>query len=209
LNEKGRPLDDHNITRHDYGGKIETDCKKMVDGMVEMFDEMGELALTRIFAELYRLDSAFDVADIPQADLDHFKLTWMLGLGELMFFGMTDQPKLEDIKDAFYDELDYSAEERNAEPFLRQARITLPRTINENTDFVERGLFNSPMSNREEDTPRNRGLGPQLATIITEVSFAGNLKVSPSFDNVRDIIEVEFNNAYGHCSIACNAFLVV
>ncbi|MBO32647.1 MAG: hypothetical protein CMM74_06675 [Rhodospirillaceae bacterium] len=202
-------MDDHDITRHDYGGKIETDCKKMVQGMVEMFDELGELALTRIYAELYRLNNNFDIGDIPQTDLDHFKLTWMLGLGELMFFSMADQPKLEDIKSAFYDELDYSAEERNAKPFLLQAKNTLPKIIRENSDFMERGIFNSTMSNREEDTPRNRGLGPQMATIITEVSFAGNRVLSPAFEKIRDTVEAEFNNAYGHCAIACNAFLVV
>ena len=174
-----------------------------------MFDEMGELALTRIFASMYRLDEKFDISEVPQTDIDHFKLTWMLGLGELMFFSMTDQPKLEDIKDAFYDELEISAVDRNAVPFLVQSKKTLPKIIQENTDFVERGLFNASISNRDEDTPRNRGLGPQMAEIITEVSFAANGSMSPFFETVRDTIEAEFNNAYGHCSIACNAFVVV
>ena len=122
---------------------------------------------------------------------------------------MTDQPKLEEIKEAFYDEMEITAQERNASPFLLESRASIPKIINRNSDFVERGLFNAPMSNREDDAPRNRGLGPELANVILEASFATNPIVGPVFDEILETFELEFNNAYGHCSIACSTFIVV
>ena len=41
---------DSDITRLDYGGKIATDAARMAAGMIEMFDEMADLALSRIIA---------------------------------------------------------------------------------------------------------------------------------------------------------------
>ena len=64
--------------------------------------------------------------------------------------------------------MEISAEERNAMPFLLEARTTIPKIIFSNTDFNENGIFNTLTSNRAEDTPRNSGLGPELAKIIME-----------------------------------------
>lgn len=202
-------MDEHNITRHDYGGKVETDCEKFIEGLIELFDDLADFALSRIYKQLYNANSNFDVDTLPKEDVDHFKLTWYVSLAELMFFSMTDQPKLEEIKEAFYDEMEITAQERNASPFLLEFRASIPKIINRNSDFVERGLFNAPMSNREDDAPRNRGLGPELANVILEASFATNPIVGPVFDEILETFELEFNNAYGHCSIACSTFIVV
>jgi hypothetical protein len=202
-------LDEHDITRHDYGGKVETDCAKFVDGLIELFDDLADFALSRLYKKLYSVNPDFDVETLPQADIDHFKLTWYVALAELMFFSMKDQAKLEEIKDTFYDEMELTAAERKATPFLLEARSAIPNIIARNSDFVERGIVNAPMSNRDEDTPRNRGLGPELASVILETSFATNPMVGPAYDDILETFELEFNNAYGHCSIACSTFTIV
>ena len=202
-------MDEHNVTRHNYGGKVETDCEKFIEGLIELFDDLGDFALSRLHKQIFKANPEYDASQLPQADIDHFKLTWYVALAELMFFSMTKQPKFEDIKDAFYDEMETTAAERNATPFLMEARAAIPNIIARDTDFVEHGIFNAPMGNREEDTPRNRGLGPELASAILETSFATNPLVGPFYEDILETFELEFNNAYGHCSIACATFVVV
>ncbi len=202
-------MDEHDITRHDYGGKVETDCKKFVAGLIELFDDLADFALSRLYKQVYSVNPDFDVDKLPQADVDHFKLTWYVALAELMFYSMADQAKLADVKDAFYDEMELTAAERNAIPFLLEARAAMPKIIARNSDFIERGIVNAPMSNREEDTPRNRGLGPELANVILETSFATNPMIGPAYEDILETFELEFNNAYGHCSIACSTFTII
>jgi hypothetical protein len=202
-------VDEPNITRHNYGDKVETDCEKFIEGFIELFDDLADFALSRLHKQIFKANPDFKPSQMPQKDIDHFKLTWYVALAELMFFSMTDQPKLEDIKDAFYDEMDITAAERDAAPFLMEARAAIPNIIARDTDFTENGIFSAPMSNRDEDSPRNRGLGPELASAILETSFATNPLVGPLYEEILETFELEFNNAYGHCSIACATFVVV
>ncbi len=202
-------MDEQNITRHDYGRKVETDCEKFIEGLMELFDDLADFALSRLHKQVFKANPAYDAKQLPQKDIDHFKLTWYVALAELMFFSMNDQPKLDEIKDAFYNEMDITAADRDAAPFLMEARAAIPKIIARNLDFVEHGIFNAPMSNRDEDDPRNRGLGPELASVILETSFATNPLIGPLYEEILETFELEFNNAYGHCSIACAAFTVV
>ena len=80
--------------------------------------------------------------------------------------------------------------------------------IQADTDFIERGIVSAPMSNDPDDAPRNRGLGPDMAARMTESAFAGSGRLTPILEAVGDLVEAEFNNAYGHGSIACDAFEV-
>jgi len=197
------------ITRHEYGGKVETDCDNFVGGLIELFDDLADFALSRILNKILKSDPNIDIKKLPQKDIDHFKLTWYVTLAELMFFSMRDQPKFEEVKNLFYAEIDLTAVKRNAVPFLMETRIAIPKLIQRDKDFVELGIFNSPMSNREEDTPRNRGLGPKLANIIIETSFATNPMIGKIYDEILEIFELELNNAYGHCSMSCATFVIV
>jgi hypothetical protein len=197
------------ITRHDYGGKIETDCTSFVEGLIELFDDLSDFALSRIHRQVFDSLANVNINKLPQQDINHFKLTWYIALAELMFFNMANQSKLDEIKDMFYVEMEISAQERNAAPFLLEARTTIPEIILRNKDFTKNGIFNTLMSNREEDTPRNNGLGPELARIIMETSFSTNFNVGPLYDEILEVFELEFNNAYGHCSIACSTFKIV
>ena len=202
-------MNDQNITRHDYGGKVETNCEKFVEGLIELFDDLSDFALSRIHKKIFESVPNYNVNKLPQKDINHFKLTWYITLAELMFFSMKSQPKLEEIRNMFYSEMEITAAERNATPFLMEARTTIPRIIMRNKDFTENGIFNTPTSNRAEDTPRNNGLGPELARIIMETSFSTNPIIGTLYDDILEIFELEFNNAYGHCSISCATFSII
>jgi len=202
-------LNDQNITRHDYGGKVETNCEKFIEGLIELFDDLSDFALSRIHKKIFESVPNYNVNKLPQKDINHFKLTWYITLAELMFFSMKSQPKLEEIRNMFYTEMEITAAERNATPFLMEARTTIPKIIMRNKDFTENGVFNTPTSNRAEDTPRNNGLGPELARIIMETSFSTNPTIGTLYDDILEIFELEFNNAYGHCSISCATFSII
>ena len=199
----------HNITKHDYGEKVETDCQIFVDGFIELLDDLADISLSRIINKVFKENSTFKIEQLPQKDIDHFKLTWYVSLAELMFFSMNEQPKLEDIKGEFYKQIELTASERNASPFLIETRTSIPRLIQNNKDFIERGIFSSPTNNRESDTARNRGLGPDLANTIIEASFTSNPAISNVLDEILEIFEQEFNNAYGHCSVSCATFIII
>jgi hypothetical protein len=202
-------LNDLNITQHDYGGKVETDCKQFIEGLIELFDDLSDFALSRIHTRIFDSTFKYKAEKLPQKDINHFKLTWYIALAELMFFGMKSQPRLEEIRNMFYTEMETTALERNAIPFLMEARTTIPKIIIRNKDFTENGIFNTPTSNRLEDGPRNSGLGPDLASIIMETSFSTNPAILPLYDDILEVFELEFNNAYGHCSIACATFNII
>ena len=202
-------MNDQNITRHNYGGKVETNCEKFIEGLIELFDDLSDFALSRIHKKIFESVPNYNVNKLPQKDINHFKLTWYITLAELMFFSMKSQPKLEEIRNMFYTEMEITAAERNATPFLMEAQTTIPKIIMRNKDFTENGIFNTPTSNRAEDTPRNDGLGPELARIIMETSFSTNPIIGTLYDDILEIFELEFNNAYGHCSISCATFTVI
>jgi len=202
-------LSDHDITLLGHGGHIEIDCETMVEGMFEMFDDLCDFALSRVYARTGELDGGFNFDAIEQSEIDRFKLAWHISLGELMFHGMKNQPRLKEIKNCFYAELERSAGKRKAKPFFDATRASVPGLIRADKDFVENGLFNRPTSNREDGDPRNQGLGPQLAGIIADAAFIDNDNVTQVSDKIRAVVEIEFNNAYGHASIACAAFDIV
>ena len=202
-------MNDQDITRHDYGGKVETDCEKFIEGLIELFDDLSDFALSRIHKRIFDATPHDRAEKLPQKDINHFKLTWYVALAELMFFSMKDQPRLDKIKSMFYAEMEATATERNAVPFLMEAKTTIPKIIMRNKNFTENGIFNTPTSNRSEDTPRNNGLGPELASIIMVTSFSTNPIILPLYDDILKIFELEFNNAYGHCSISCATFEIV
>ena len=91
------------ITRHDYGGKIETDCASFVEGLIELFDDLSDFALSRIHRQVFDSSANINNDKLPQQDINHFKLTWYISLAELMFFNMADQSKLAEIKNKFYE----------------------------------------------------------------------------------------------------------
>ena len=202
-------MNDREITRHDYGGKVETDCEKFIEGLIELFDDLSDFALSRIHKKIFDATPNDTAGKLPQKDINHFKLTWYVALAELMFFSMKDQPQLEKIRTMFYTEMETTATERDAMPFLMEAKTTIPRIIMRNKNFTENEIFNTPTNNRSEDTPRNNGLGPELAGIIMETSFSSNPNILPLYDDILEIFELEFNNAYGHCSISCATFNII
>ncbi len=134
-------MDEHDITRHNYGGKVEISCKKFVTGLIELFDDLADFALSRLYKRFYSVNSDFDVEKLPPADVDHFKLKWYVALRELMFFNMADQARLEDIKEAFYAEMELTAADRKAAPFLIKACSAIPKIITRNIDFFEREML--------------------------------------------------------------------
>ncbi|NQV55759.1 MAG: hypothetical protein HQ503_07870 [Rhodospirillales bacterium] len=200
--------DDHDITRTDYGGKLATDPTRMAEGMMEMFGDMADMALSRIFARTQALENGFDLNAVSQTDIGRFKIGWLVGLGELMFFGMRDQAKLGEVEKAYGGELETYAAEKNLSEFYAATSAAIPGLIAADADFTERGLFNAPMSNDPDERPRNRGLGPQMAARICDQAFSKNEKLTPIIEVIGELVEAEFNNAYGHGSIACNAFEV-
>ena len=202
-------MDKHDITTITYGGRVDTDAKTMVDGMIELFDDLCDMALSRIYNRLRQLDSGFDFAAIPTEQVSTYKITWVICLAELMFHSMTDQAKLDELKQTFYAEMDYEADQRRMSAYIAETLKSVPLKIAADTDFVENELFNRPLSNRDEDKPRNRGLGPDLAAIIFDNAFGDNPALASFSDELRPLVEVEFNNAYGHASIACSKFTIV
>ena len=204
-------LEKTGITRLDYGGRISTDALAMAAGMIEMFDDMADLALSRIYVQTAALDQGFDLAAIGQDDIGRFKIAWLASLGELMFHGLAGQvklaePKLAEVKRNYYTELTRSAKERGIEALAGKTAAAARAAIEADADFVERGIFSAPMSNDPDNAPRNRGLGPALAARMTETAFADSGKLKPILEAVGDLVEAEFNNAYAHGSVACAAF---
>ena len=105
--------------------------------------------------------------------------------------------------------MNLEAQERALQTFIKQALIRIPKVIEEDKDFVQNEIFSAPTENKESDEPRNRGLGPRLAKLILENAFGQNELLKPIYNDIRKVVEVEFNNAYGHCSISCSKFNIV
>ena len=95
-------MKEQNITLHDYGGKVETDCDSFIEGLIELLDELGDFGLSRIHKMVFSANPNINPKPLPKADIDHFMLTWYVALGELMFFSMKDEPEINSIIDKFY-----------------------------------------------------------------------------------------------------------
>ena len=203
--------DKHDIHTITYGGRIDTDAETMVDGMIELFDDLCDMALSRVYNRTRALDGGFDYNALAPEEISRFKITWVIGLAELMFFSMQDQPRLDHVRKKFYNEMDYEAGERKLQTFISTALKLIPETIRADKDFTDNEVFNTPMANDPEskEDPINRGLGRKLANMILENAFGKNEALKPVYEDIRKVVELEFNNAYGHCSIACSKFNIV
>ena len=105
-------------------------------------------------------------------------------------------------------EIDIAAAGHGMQGLAAEAGKTARAAIQADKDFIERGIVSAPMSNNPDDAPRNRGLGPDMARRMTETAFAGSGRLTSILEAVGDLVEAEFNNAYAHGSVACNAFEV-
>ena len=108
----------------------------MVDGMIELFDDFCDLALSRIYNSTHGIRGGFDFDALCPEEISRFKITWIICLSELMFFSMKDQPNLEPLKAHFREVLNLEAQERALETFIKQALIRVPEVIEEDKDFV-------------------------------------------------------------------------
>ena len=122
-------MNDQDITRHDYGVKVETDCEKFIEGLIELFDDLSDFALSRIHKRIFDATPNDRAEKLPQKDINHFKLTWYVALAELMFFSMENQPRSAEIKSMFYKEMEATATERNAMPFLMEVEDAAKQMI--------------------------------------------------------------------------------
>ena len=202
-------MDNHEINTISYGSRINTDVNTMVDGMIELFDDFCDLALSRIYNLTRGMDSGFDFDALSPKEISRFKIIWVICLAELMFFSMRDQPKIDQLRNIFQKKMELEARERSLQKFIDQALISVPDIIKKDTDFVENEIFNAPTENIETDEPRNRGLGPKLAGLILENAFGQNKPLKPIYSSMKKVVELEFNNAYGHSSISCSKFNIV
>jgi len=211
VTDSGTNPDTHEINTITYGGRIDTDAQTMVDGMIELFDDLCDMALSRVYNRTRALDGGFDFNALSPEEISRFKVTWVIGLAELMFFSMQDQPQVGHLRNTFYDEMSFEATESTLQTFVSTGLPLIQETIYIDKDFVENGIFNRNTANHpeSEDAFRNRGLGPTLAHMILENAFGNNLVLQPVYEEIRKVVELEFNNAYGHCSIACSKFNIV
>ena len=93
---------------------IEIDVDRMIAGLFELFDDLGDLALNRVVRRTESLESGFNPTAVAQPEVDRFKITWFVILGELMFREIRGD-KIEAVIDAFYAEMQLIAGERQAE----------------------------------------------------------------------------------------------
>ena len=185
---------------------IEIGAQRMVDGMFELFDELGDLALNRVVRLTRDLEGGFNPTLVTPDNVNRFKLTWFTAFGELMFHEM-EGSRVPQAEAAFWDEIAYQANERDEATFFADIRARLAAAIEEDAGYLTDGVFNQPKKNGGEG--RNSGLGVSLAALLAEVSFADNRALAPVMARVRETVEDELINAYGHATIACGRFRVV
>ena len=119
---------------------------------------------------------------------------------------MSEQAKLEHLKNRFYQLVKIDANERSLEIFVDGAISNVKSLINSDRDFVDNEILSFPASNQAEGDPSNHGLGPRLSQLILDNSFGQNQNFREFYPEIVKLIELEFNNAYGHASIACSKF---
>ena len=81
-------MNQHKINTISYGERIDTDVNTMVDGMIELFDDFCDLALSRIYNSTHGIRGGFDFDALCPEEISRFKITWIICLSELMFFSM-------------------------------------------------------------------------------------------------------------------------
>ncbi|MEE2746472.1 MAG: hypothetical protein VX617_06285 [Pseudomonadota bacterium] len=202
-------MENHKINTIVYGKRIETSVEMMSDGMFELFDDFCDLVLSRLYNQTKNLESGFNFEALKQNEIARFKVLWLVSLAELMFYSMQKQPKLGHLKKEFYGKLADECESISLKRFVAKSAEIVPQIIRDDRDFTDNEIFNMPSSNRDDNDPRNKGLGPRLARIILENTFAKNSLLQPVYEDFCKTIELELNNAYGHCSIACSKFNII
>ena len=202
-------MNNHEVNTISYGSRINTDVDTMIDGMIELFDDFCDLALSRIYNLTHNMDSGFDFDALSPKEISKFKIIWVICLAELMFFSMRDQPKLDQLRNNFHKKMEFEAQERSLQKFINQALTSIPEIIEKDIDFVENEIFSAPTENIKTGEPRNRGLGPRLAELILENAFGQNKSLKPIYKRMKKVVELEFNNAYGHSSISCSKFNII
>ena len=161
-------MEKHNINLITYGSRIDTDVNTMADGMIELLDDLCDFALSRVFNSASKLEKKLDLRDLPSLEIAKFRFTWLISLSELMFYSMSEQAKLEHLKNRFYQLVKIDANERSLEIFVDGAISNVKSLINSDRDFVDNEILSFPASNQAEGDPRNHGLGPRLWQLIQE-----------------------------------------
>jgi hypothetical protein len=191
------------------GQKIETDTTRMVDGLVELLDDLSDLAINRLVLHSRLLPGGFNPGILGQAAIDRFKIAWFSALGELMFVGLAGEPKIDEFRDKFLAELRYAANERGVSDFLDEILRRVKAAIDSDREFCGDGIFARPVASENPDGARAAGLGPTLAAMIGAASFDDVTGVEQIRDRLDATLESEFVNAYGHCAMACARFTMV
>jgi len=186
---------------------IEIDAQRMVDGMFEMFDELGDLALNRVVRLTRNLEGGFNPTLITPDNVNRFKITWFTALGELMFREMTGD-NVPGAMELFLDEVRYQADQRDETDFLDDIIAEIRSAIDADRAYASEGIFNQPSGNGNGSS-KNAGLGPVLARTLADEAFSANTSLSPIYGDVRQTVEDEFINAYGHATISCSKFVVM
>ena len=186
--------------------RIEIDKTRMVEGLIELLDELADLAINRVVLLTRGLPGGFNPEMVGQAAIDRFKTYWFAALGELMFRGMARQAKITEVRKSFRDELDMIARGRHIPDVSDTARAEIDAAISADAEFNGEGLFAAP---READGTRYRGLGADLAATIVAASLSENVSLSPIQEGIAATVEAEFVNAYAQCARACAKFEIV
>lgn len=185
---------------------IEIDLDRMIDGLFELFDDLADFALNRVVRQTEALKNGFNPTVVPQTDVDRFKILWFVTLGELMFREIRGT-KIATVIDAFYTEMALIAGERQAQQFLEETKASVRQMIDTDTAYARNGTVNTVEDGNGVGT-RNRGLAPNLATMITNSAFSKNAELAPVFEAVSNTVTDELLNAYGHSSLACAPFVI-
>ena len=94
-------MSEHNINLIRYGEQIETDVESMNDGMFELFDDLCDMALSRVYNQTPKINNHFDFNALNKNEVSMFKNMWLLCLAELMFYGMRKKSGINELKKLF------------------------------------------------------------------------------------------------------------
>ena len=199
-------MNEHNINLIRYGEQIETDVESMNDGMFELFDDLCDMALSRVYNQTAKINNHFDFNALNKNEVSMFKNMWLLCLAELMFHGMSDKPGINDLKNLFYETVYQEISDDGVRQKIMGTAKIIPKLIFEDKNFIENDIFSTPTANQDYGDPRNTGLGPELSSLIVKTSFGQSNNLESILVEIEEVVQIEFNNAYGHCSIACSKF---
>lgn len=186
---------------------IEIDVTRMIAGLFEMFDDLADLALNRVVRRTEDLEGGFNPTLVNQDEVNRFKITWFVVLGELAFREIRGE-KISDVVDAYYKEMGIIAGERQAQDFLETTTAAVREMIDGDAAYAEDGTVNKAVDGNGA-APHNEGLAPDLAAVMAKVSFADNPALTPIYAAIGQTVEEELLNAYGQASLSCAPFVVI